>query len=341
MSTYRAFQVTGQRQFELVERDVVDPEPGHVRVRVLSCGVCHSDFLGVEGVRPDPSRPVVPGHEIVGVVDAIGSGVTTWQVGDRVGLGFLGGHCGECAQCRRGDFVNCLNQPQPGTTEDGGYAELVYARASGLVRVPEVMNPIDAAPLLCAGITTFNALRHADAPPGAVVAIQGIGGLGHLGVQYAKQLGYHTVAIARGPEKEELARTLGADEYINSAAVDPGAALQDLGGAAVIVATAASGASMSPLVAGLAPRGQLVVVGAANDPIAVQTSDLIFGGRSIVGSLTGSSIENEDNLAFSVAHGVKPMNEVMPFEDAPKAYERMMSGAARFRVVLDIASVDA
>ena len=341
MSTYRAFQVTGQRQFELVERDVVDPEPGHVRVRVLSCGVCHSDFLGVEGVRPDPSRPVVPGHEIVGVVDAIGSGVTTWQVGDRVGLGFLGGHCGECAQCRRGDFVNCLNQPQPGTTEDGGYAEMVYARASGLVRVPEVMNPIDAAPLLCAGITTFNALRHADAPPGAVVAIQGIGGLGHLGVQYAKQLGYHTVAIARGPEKEELARTLGADEYINSAAVDPGAALQDLGGAAVIVATAASGASMSPLVAGLAPRGQLVVVGAANDPIAVQTSDLIFGGRSIVGSLTGSSIENEDNLAFSLAHGVKPMNEVMPFEDAPKAYERMMSGAARFRVVLDIASVDA
>jgi propanol-preferring alcohol dehydrogenase len=341
MPTYRAFQVTGQRQFELVERDVVDPEPGHVRVRVLSCGVCHSDFLGVEGVRPDPNQPVVPGHEIVGVVDAVGSGVTTWQVGDRVGLGFLGGHCGECAQCRRGDFVNCLNQPQPGTTEDGGYAEMVYARASGLVRVPEVMNPIDAAPLLCAGITTFNAMRHADAPPGAVVAIQGIGGLGHLGVQYAKQLGYHTVAIARGPEKEKLARSLGADDYIDSAAVDPGTALQDLGGAAVIVATAASGASMSPLVAGLAPRGQLVVVGAAADPISVQTSDLIFGGRSIVGSLTGSSIENEDNLAFSVAHGVKPMNEVMPFEDAPKAYERMMSGAARFRVVLEIASVDA
>ena len=187
--------------------------------------------------------------------------MTAWQVGDRVGLGYLGGHCGECSQCRRGDFVNCLNQPQPGTTEDGGYAEMVYARASGLVRVPEVMNPIEAAPLLCAGITTFNALRHADAPPGALVAIQGIGGLGHLGVQYAKQLGYRTVAIARGPEKEELARSLGADDYIDSAAVDPGAALQDLGGAAVIVATAASGASMSPLVAGLAPRGQLVVVG--------------------------------------------------------------------------------
>jgi alcohol dehydrogenase, propanol-preferring len=340
MSTYRAFQVTGQRQFELVERDVVEPRPGHVRVRVLSCGVCHSDFLSGEGLRPDPSAPIVPGHEIIGVVDAVGAGVTSWQPGDRVGIGFLGGHCGECVQCRRGDFVNCLNQPQPGTTEDGGYAEMVYVRASGLVRVPEQMDPIDAAPLLCAGITTFNALRNADAPPGALVAIQGIGGLGHLGVQYAKQLGYHTVAIARGAEKEELARSLGADDYIDSAAVDPGAELHDLGGAAVIVATAASGASMSPLVAGLAPRGQLVVVGAAYDPISVQTSDLIFGGRSIVGSLTGSPIENENNLAFSVAHGIKPMTEIMPLDDAPKAYERMMSGAARFRVVLDIASAE-
>ena len=196
MPTYRAFQVTGHRQFELVEREVVDPEPGHVRVRVLACGVCHSDFIACEGARPDPSQPVVPGHEIVGVVDAVGSGVTAWSAGDRVGLGFLGGHCGECAQCRRGDFVNCLNQPQPGTTEDGGYAEMVYARATGLVHVPESMNPIDAAPLLCAGITTFNALRHADAPPGAVVAIQGIGGLGHIGLQQANQLGYRTVAIA-------------------------------------------------------------------------------------------------------------------------------------------------
>jgi D-arabinose 1-dehydrogenase-like Zn-dependent alcohol dehydrogenase len=339
MPTYRAFQVTGQRQFELVEREVVDPEPGHVRVRVLACGVCHSDFLGAEGVRPDPSQPVVPGHEIIGVVDAIGPGVTAWSVGECVGLGFLGGHCGKCAQCRRGDFVNCLNQPQPGTSEDGGYAEMVYARATGLVRVPESMNPIEAAPLLCAGITTFNALRHADAPPGAVVAIQGIGGLGHIGLQQAKQLGYRTVAIARGQDKAELATSLGADDYIDSAATDPGAALQELGGAAVIVATAASGASMSPLLAGLAPRGKLVVVGAAPDPISVQTSDLIFGGRSIIGSLTGTPVENEDNLAFALSHGIKSMNEVMPFEDAPKAYERMMSGAARFRIVLDIASV--
>jgi propanol-preferring alcohol dehydrogenase len=339
MPTYRAFQVTGQRQFELVEREIVEPEPGRVRVRVLACGVCHSDFISGEGARPDPSQPIVPGHEIIGVVDAVGPGVTAWSVGDRVGLGFLGGHCGECAQCQRGDFVNCLNQPQTGTTEDGGYAEIVYARASGLVRVPESMDPIEAAPLLCAGITTFNALRDADAPPGAVVAIQGIGGLGHLGVQHAKQLGYRTVAIARGQDKAELATSLGSDDYIDSAATDPGAALQELGGAAVIVATAASGASMSPLVAGLAPRGKLVVVGAAPDPISVDTAELIFGGRSIVGSLTGTPIENEDNLAFSQAHGIKSMNEVMPFEDAPKAYERMMSGAARFRIVLDIASV--
>ena len=338
MPTYRAFQVTGQRQFELVERDVVEPDHGHVRVRVLACGVCHSDVLGVEGMRTDPNLPVVPGHEIVGVVDALGPGVTAWQVGDRVGLGFLGGHCGQCTYCQRGDFVNCTDQPQPGTTEDGGYAEMVYARATGLVRIPDELNPLDAAPLLCAGITTFNALRNADAPPGALVAIQGIGGLGHLGVQYAKKLGYRTVAVARGPEKAELARSLGADEYIDSAATNPGVALQELGGAAVIVATAASGASMTPLLAGLAPRGQLVVVGAANDPISVSTADLIFGGRSIVGSLTGTPIENEDNLAFSAAHGVKPMNEVMALEDAPKAYERMMSGAARFRVVLDIAS---
>ena len=341
MPTYRAFQVTGQRQFELVERDVVEPGPGHVRLRVLACGVCHSDFLAGEGIRPDPSQPVVPGHEIIGVIDAVGSGVTTFSVGERVGLGFLGGHCGECSQCRRGDYVNCLNQPQPGTTEDGGYAEMVYARATGLVRVPESMNPIEAAPLLCAGITTFNALRHADAPPGAVVAIQGIGGLGHLGVQQAKQLGYRTVAIARGQDKADLATSLGADDYIDSAATDPGAALQELGGAAVIVATAASGVSMSPLLAGLAPRGKLVVVGAAPDPISVQTSDLIFGGRSIVGSLTGTPVENEDNLAFSVSHGIKPMTEVMSLPDAPRAYERMMSGAARFRIVLDIASVNA
>jgi alcohol dehydrogenase, propanol-preferring len=337
MPTYRAFQVTGQRQFELVDRELLAPSPGHVRVKVQSCGVCHSDVLAVEGMRADPSQPIVPGHEIVGVVDAVGDGVNTWQVGDRVGLGYLGGHDATCHWCRRGDFVNCENQPQTGTTVDGGYAEVVYARATGVVRIPDQLKSLEASPLLCAGITTFNALRALDIRPDALVGVQGIGGLGHLGVQYANKLGYRVVAIARGNEKAALATELGAHHSIDSAAVDPGTALQDLGGAAAIIATAASGASMSPLIAGLAPRGQLVVVGAAFDPIEVHTTDLIFGSRSIVGSITGTPIQNEDNLAFSAAHAITPMIEVLAFEDAPKAYDRMMSGHARFRVVLDVA----
>lgn len=341
MPTYRVYQVTGQRQFELVEREVIEPEPGHVRIRVLACGVCHSDSLGAEGVRPDPSQPIVPGHEIIGVIDAVGPGVAAWQAGDRVGLGFLGGHCGVCIFCRCGDFLNCTHQPRLGWTADGGYAEMVHARASGLVKIPDGLDPLQAAPLLCAGITMSNALRNAAAPPRALVAIQGIGGLGHLGLQYAKQFGYRTVAIARGQDKADLAVSLGADHYIDSAAVDPGVALQEVGGAAVIVATASSGESMSPLLAGLAPRGQLVVVGAGLDPVSVQTPDLIFGGRSIIGTLTGTPIENEQNVAFSATYGVKPTIEVMAFEDAPKAYERMMAGAARFRIVLDIAGVSA
>lgn len=341
MQTYRAFQVTDQRHFELVDRDVVDPAPGQVRLRVLTCGVCHSDVLAVEGQRPEPSKPVVPGHEVVGVVDAVGDGVTGWAVGDRAGLGFLGGPCGQCEWCRRGDYVNCTDQPLPGTSVDGGYAEMVYARASGLVRVPTELDPVTAAPLLCAGITTFNALRVADAPPGSLVAVQGLGGLGHLGVQYAKKLGHRVAVIARGNEKAALATTLGADHYIDSAAEDPAAALNALGGAAAVIATAASGSSMTPLLAGLRPRGKLVVVGSAPDPIAVGTSDLIFGGRSIVGSLTGSPIENEDNLNFSLAAGITPMVEAMPFVEAPKAYDRMMAGKARFRIVLEIAAISA
>ncbi|AWT55321.1 alcohol dehydrogenase [Mycolicibacterium smegmatis MKD8] len=336
MPTYRAWQVTGERNFELVEREIVAPDHDRVRVRVHACGVCHSDVLAVEGQRPEPAQPVVPGHEIVGVIDAVGDGVRGWAPGDRVGLGFLGGQCNSCEFCRRGDFVNCTDQPTPGTSEDGGYAEIVYARATGLVRVPDGLPADTAAPLLCAGVTTFNALRGISAAPGALVGIQGLGGLGHLGVQYAHQLGYRVAAIARGPEKAELAKALGADIYIDSAAEDPGAALTALGGAAAIVATAASGSSMSPLVAGLRPRGQLVVVGAAPDPIAVNTAELIFGGRSVTGSLTGSAIENEDNLTFSLANGITPMLEMVPFEQAPQAYERMMSGQARFRVVLEI-----
>jgi propanol-preferring alcohol dehydrogenase len=336
MSVYRAFEVTGSRNFALVEREVTEPLPGQVRLRVEACGVCHSDVLAVEGMRADPSSPIVPGHEIVGVIDAVGAGVKAWHIGDRVGVGYLNGHCGECASCRRGDFVNCADQPQTGTTMDGGYAEVAFARASGLVRIPDGMEPADAAPLLCAGLTVYGALRQLDARPGALVAVQGIGGLGHLAVQYASKLGYRVAAIARGTGRAEVAARLGADHYIDSVAEDPGAALGRLGGAAAIIATAPSGASMSPLIPGLAPRGRLIVVGAAMDPISVMIPDLIFGTRTISGTLTGSSIENEDNIAFSRQHGVRSMNEVVPLSDAPKAYERMMSGAARFRVVLDM-----
>ncbi|WUD76652.1 alcohol dehydrogenase catalytic domain-containing protein [Streptomyces sp. NBC_00510] len=338
MSTYRAFEVTGARNFELVTREVVAPPAGHVRLRVESCGVCHSDALAVEGLRADPSQPVVPGHEVVGVIDAVGEGVSAWRVGDRVGVGFLGGHCGECTSCRRGDFVNCTDQPQTGTTTDGGYAEVLITRSSGLVRVPDELAPTLAAPLLCAGLTTFSALRRLDARPGALVAVQGIGGLGHLGLQYAARLGYRVAAIARGQEKEKLALELGASHYIDSSAQDPGAELRKLGGADAIVATAANGTSMTPLVPGLAPRGHMVVVGVSMDPVSVATTDLVLGSRTISGSLTGSAIENEDNLEFSSRSGIRPMVETMPLSRAPEAYERMMSGKARFRVVLDAAA---
>jgi propanol-preferring alcohol dehydrogenase len=338
VSTYHAIEVTGARKFAGVERPVTDPPAGQVRLRVAACGVCHSDVVAVDGLREDPSSPIVPGHEIVGVIDAVGAGVNAWHAGDRVGVGYLGGHCGECELCRRGDFVNCLDQPITGTTVDGGYTEVTYARASGLVRVPESMSALDAAPLLCAGLTTFKALQQVAARPGGVVAVQGIGGLGHLALQYAKNLGFTVVAIARGTDKAALAEQLGAKHYIDSSAKDPGAALQKLGGAAAIIATASSGASMSSLIPGLAPRGRLLVVGAAPDPISVQTTDLIFGTRTIIGSLTGSSIENEDNLAFSLDHGVRPMVETATLDGAPAAYERMMSGQARFRVVLDISN---
>jgi propanol-preferring alcohol dehydrogenase len=339
VSTYRAFEVTGRRQFRLVERQRREPLPGEVRLRVRACGVCHTDVLAVEGQRADPSTPIVPGHEIAGVVEAVGPGVTAWHEGDRVGVGFLNGHCGECEACRRGDFVNCTNQQHTGTTVDGGYAEVAYARASGLVRLPDEMDAVDLAPLLCAGLTVYSALLQAGdgALPGALVAIQGIGGLGHLGIQYAAKLGYRVAAIARGSEKASLATQLGADLYIDSKTVDPAAALQELGGAAAIVATASNGASMSPLIRGLARRGKLLVVGAAPEPIEVRTGDIIFGTRSVIGSLTGSSIENEDNLQLAGRHGIRSMNEVMPFSEAPKAYERMMSGRARFRVVLEVA----
>ncbi|MBY8882809.1 zinc-binding dehydrogenase [Actinacidiphila acidipaludis] len=332
---YRAWTVTGQRTFEAVERERREPPPGQVRIRVDACGICHSDVLAVEGLRPDPSVPVVPGHEIIGVVEAVGAGVApVWRVGERVGVGYLGGQDNVCDPCRRGDFVNCTDQPSTGTDVDGGYAEVTYARASGLVRIPPELDATAGAPLLCAGLTVYNALLAAATRPGSLVAVQGIGGLGHLGLQYARALGHHVVAVARGEGKAALARELGAEHYIDSTRTDPGAALRELGGAAVIVATAASGASMSPLVAGLAPHGRLVVVGAAPDPLEVMPLDLIFGGRIVSGNLTGTSIENEDNIRFAVERSIHSINEVYPLDDAPRAYERMASGDARFRAVL-------
>jgi alcohol dehydrogenase, propanol-preferring len=328
--------VTGHRQFAFVDREREQPAPGQARIRVEACGICHTDVVAVDGLRPDPTVPVVPGHEIVGVIEALGEGVgRQWQVGDRVGVGFLGGQDNTCEQCRRGDFVNCTDQPLTGTRVDGGYAEVAYARATGLVRIPADVAALDAAPLLCAGLTMYSALISLDARPGSLVGVQGIGGLGHLGLQYAKALGYRVVAIARGEGKAELAHSLGADHYLDSTAVDPGAGLRKLGRAAAVIATATSGASMAPLLAGLAAHGELVVVGSTPDAIPVKTNDLIFGGRRVRGSLTGTSIENEDNLAFAHRHGIRSYNEVLPLSETPKAYERMISGAARFRVVLD------
>ncbi|WNV82651.1 alcohol dehydrogenase catalytic domain-containing protein [Umezawaea sp. Da 62-37] len=334
MSTYRAFEVTGPQDFTLVERDLVPPAPRQVRVRVEACGVCHTDAFSVG--RATAERPVVPGHEIVGVIDAVGDGVTAWRVGERVGVGFLGGHCGECDPCRRGDFVNCSDQPQTGGHVEGGYAEYAYARTSGLVRVPEGLAAVEAAPLLCAGLTVFNALRTANAPAGSLVAVQGIGGLGHLGLQYASELGHEVVAIARGTDKAAQAAALGADHYVDSTDSDPGKALRALGGASAIIATAAHGGSMSALVKGLAPHGVLAVVGAAADPLSVSTTELIFGARTITGVLTGSAIENEDNLRFSARRGVRPLVEPMPLDRAPEAFAHMLSGRARFRVVLEV-----
>ncbi|MFZ4843268.1 zinc-binding dehydrogenase [Mycetocola saprophilus] len=332
--TYRAVAVAADGSLKLVHRPLRDPAAGQVRLRVEACGICHTDGLAVHE-HPESEPGMVPGHEVVGVIDALGEGVTGWRIGDRVGVGFLGGHCGACDPCRRGDFVHCADQPLTGVTVDGGYAEVMIARASGLVAIPETLASEVAAPLLCAGITTYNAILKADVLPGSTMAIQGIGGLGHLGVQYAHHLGMRTIAIARGTEKADFARELGADHYVD--AQDPAAAVAELtalGGADLVVATAASGASSSALIAGIATNGTLMVVGASSDPVSVSTTDLVMRGIRVRGSLTGSPIENEGNLAFAARHGVRPMIETATLEDAAPAFARMSSGAARFRMVL-------
>src|SRR5882672_205635 len=298
-ATYKAFQAIAPGKLQAVELPMAEPPPGHVRVRVEACGVCHSDALTVEGGFPGLTYPRVPGHEAIGKIDALGSGVEQWRVGQRVGVGFLGGHCGVCSRCRRGDFVNCERQPISGIHTDGGYAEVMIAKANALAAIPDDLSPVDAAPLVCAGLTTFNALRKSKARAGDLVAIQGVGGLGHLGIQYAMRMGFKVAAIARGAEKRDLALKLGAHHYIDSSAQDPSAELQRLGGARVILATAANSQSMSALVGGLCPQGEMIVAGAGgNEPIGINPIPLIFGERSIAGTLTGQSIDCEDTLAF-------------------------------------------
>lgn len=320
--------------FEIVERDLPEPGRNQVRVRVEACGICHSDAMVKEGHWPGLQYPRVPGHEIAGIVDTLGECVTTWRKGQRVGIGWHGGHCSVCDACRRGDFVNCANLRIPGFTHDGGYAEYVVNPIEGLASIPDDLQSADAAPLLCAGITTYNALRHSGAHGGDLVAILGIGGLGHLAVQFAHKLGFYTVAIGRGKDKEELARRLGADRYLDTDSTDPAAALLEMGGAKVVLATAPSSQAMSPLVNGLGIGGKLIVVGASSEPLSISPVQLIQKRRSIVGWPSGTSRDSEDTLRFASLSGVLPQVETFPLADAAKAYERMISGKARFRVVL-------
>jgi propanol-preferring alcohol dehydrogenase len=332
--TYKAVEVSAPGSLRVVERSMPDPGPGQVRIRVEACGICHTDAATVTGVYPGLKLPRVPGHEVVGRIDALGAGVSRWKLGQRVGVGLIAGEDGVCEPCRRGDTVNCQNPVTSGVSVDGGYAEVMIAETRGIASIPDELSSAEAAPLLCAGITTDNALRNAGLRGGDLVAVQGIGGLGHLGVQFARRMGYRTIAIGRGRDKEKLAKDLGAHVYIDSATEDVPAVLQRMGGARAILTTATSGDAMGPLVSGLSVRGKLIVVGVPQDSIRLNAFPLVFGGRSIYGSLTGTPIDNEDTLAFSVLEKIRPMIETFPLEQAADAYARMMQGKARFRVVL-------
>jgi D-arabinose 1-dehydrogenase-like Zn-dependent alcohol dehydrogenase len=333
-STYKAVEVPAPGSFRVVERRITEPASGQVRIRIEACGVCHSDSATVQGNFPGLNLPRVPGHEVVGRIEKIGPNVSKWKLGQRVGVGFFGGEDGQCEPCRRGDFVNCLDPVVTGITTDGGYAEVIIAEARALVSIPDELNPVEAAPLLCAGITTYNALRNAGLRAGDLVAVQGVGGLGHLGIQFARQMGFRTVAIARGKDKEKLAKELGAHLYIDTQTQEAGAELQRIGGAKAILATVTSGSAMGTLVSGLSVRGKLIVLGVPADAIHLNAMPLVFGGRSIYGSLTGTAIDGHDTLAFSVLQNVRPMIETAPLDEAPNAYARMMEGKARFRMVL-------
>jgi D-arabinose 1-dehydrogenase-like Zn-dependent alcohol dehydrogenase len=324
--------------FEIVERDIPQPGPGTVLIKVHACGICFSDHMTKDGLLPGISYPRVPGHEVAGVIADVGPGVTTWKKGQRVGVGWHGGQDGTCISCRRGDFATCVNAKYSGISFDGGYGEYMVAPQEGVAALPDGLDFVDAAPLMCAGVTTFNALRHSGALPGDLVAIQGIGGLGHLGVQFAAKFAYRTVAIGRGPENAELAKKLGATAYIDSKATDAAAELQKLGGARVIVATATSSKSMSDLVAGLGPNGKMLIVGAPPDPVEVPPSLMIIRSASVQGWYSGISTDSEDALRVAMLTGVRPMIEKFPFAKVSEAYERMTSGKAQFRVVLEIAN---
>lgn len=335
MAKMRVVQVARPKApLEIVEREIPEPGPGSVRIKVQACGVCHSDTLTKDGTFPLVEYPRVPGHEVVGVVDAVGAGVPRWSPGQRAGAGWHGGNCGYCDACRRGDFFACQTFTAiTGVTQDGGYAEYIIARAEALAMIPDELSPIDAAPLMCAGVTTFNCLRNSGARPGETVAVLGLGGLGHLAVQFAAKAGFRTFAIARGKDKEYLARELGAQRYIDSQAQDPAAELRKSGGAKVILATVTTGDAMAAVVGGLSVNGTLMVIGAAQS-LTVSPGQLLGGRLAIKGWYSGTSIDSQDTLAFSAMTGVRSRNEVFPLERAAEAYERMLSGRARFRVVL-------
>jgi D-arabinose 1-dehydrogenase-like Zn-dependent alcohol dehydrogenase len=321
---------------ELVEREIPEPQAGWVRIKVQACGVCHSDSLVKEGMWPGIQYPRIPGHEVIGIIDAVGAGIEEWKTGQRVGVGWHGGHCGHCDSCRRGDFFACqVALLTTGISFDGGYAEYMVAPCEALASVPEDLASVESAPLVCAGITTFNALRNSGARGGDLVAVLGIGGLGHLGVQFAAKMGFNTVAIARGADKGALAKKLGAHHYIDSQAQDPAAELKKLGGAKVVIATVTNADAMAATLGGLRANGVLMVIGAAG-PLSVNPVMILSGRQSVKGWYSGTSIDSQDTLKFSALAGVKSMNEIFPLEEAAAAYERMMSGKARFRVVLNM-----
>ena len=321
-------------EFELVEREIPQPAAGEVRIKVEACGICHSDAVVKAGQWPGLMFPRVPGHEVAGVIEEVGPGVTEWKKGERVGVGWHGGHCFVCESCRRGDFITCVNEQITGVTRDGGYAQYMIARHEAVASMPEGLDAAEAGPLLCAGITTFNALRHSGARMGDLVAVQGVGGLGHLGIQFAAKAGYRTVGIGRGSENAALAKKLGATEYIDSTATNAAQALRTMGGARVILATAPSAKAMAEVLGGLGVDGKLLVVGVPFDPVPVSAVELVLQRRDVKGWPSGTAVDSEDTLRFAVRTGVRPMIEKFPLKEVKKAYERMESGNAQFRVVL-------